>query len=55
VGLRERKLLEIIEPEVAVDKQATERLATAMTGIIASGALDGLAKEKTAFHELTGS
>jgi hypothetical protein len=55
VGLRERKLLEIIEPEVAVDKQATERLATAMTDVITSGALDGLAKENTAFHELSMS
>jgi hypothetical protein len=55
VGLREHGLLEIIEPETAVDKAATEKLAMAMTDIITSGALDNLAKQKTAFHELSSS
>ena len=55
VGLKEQGLLEIIEPEKAVDKSATEKLAMAMTDIITSGVLDELAKEKTAFHELSMS
>ena len=46
---------EIITPERAVDKSATEKLATAMTDIITSGVLDELAKEETAFHELSMS
>ena len=55
VGLKEQGLLEIITPERAVDKSATEKLATAMTDIITSGVLDELAKEETAFHELSMS
>ena len=55
VGLKEQGLLEIIEPETAVVKSATEKLAMAMTDIITSGVLDELAKEKTAFHELSMS
>ena len=55
VGLREQGLLEIIEPEQAVDKSATEKLAMAMTDIITSGVLDELGKEETAFHELSMS
>ena len=55
VGLKEKGLLEIIEPERAVDKSATEKLAMAMTDIITSGILDELAKEETAFHELSMS
>ena len=55
VGLKEEGLLEIIEPERAVDRTATEKLAAAMTDIIASGILDDLAKEDTAFHELSMS
>lgn len=54
-GLREHGLLEIIEPETAVDKAATEKLAMALTDVITSGALDELAKQKTAFHELSRS
>ena len=53
--LRERGLLHILEPETLVDKPATEQLATALTDIITSGALDHLAKEGTAFHELSYS
>ena len=55
VGLQEQGLLEIIEPERAVDKSATEKLSMAMTDIITSGVLDELAKEETAFHELSMS
>ena len=55
VGLKEQGLLEIIEPEEAVDKSATEKLATEMTDIITSGVLDELGKEETAFHELSMS
>lgn len=54
-GLRNHDLLYIIEPEKAVDKTATDKLAKAMTEIIASGALDDLAKEETSFHELSMS
>ncbi len=54
-GLKEHGLLYFIEPEKAVDKAATERLAITLTDIITSGALDYLAKEKTAFHELSMS
>ena len=55
VGLKQEGLLEVIEPEVAVEKSATEKLAMAMTDIIASGVLDELANEQTAFHELSMS
>ena len=55
VGLRERGLLEIIEPERAVDKSATEQLASALTDVITSGILDELSKEDTGFHELSMS
>ena len=55
VGLKEQGLLEIIKPERAVDKGATEKLAMAMTDIITSGVLDELGKEETAFHELSMS
>lgn len=54
-GLKQHGLLEIIEPEKAVDKTATEKLAMAMTDVIASGALDDLAKDQTAFAELSMS
>jgi hypothetical protein len=54
-GLKQHGLLEIIQPEKAVDKAATEKLATALTEVITSGVLDNLAKEKTAFHELSMS
>ena len=55
VGLREQDLLEIIEPEHAVDRSATEELATEMANIITSGVLDELAEEATAFHSLSMS
>jgi hypothetical protein len=55
VGLREKGLLEIIEPEKAVDRAATEKLATALTDIITSGALNVLANDGTAFTEISMS
>lgn|SRR5215813_3865427 len=54
-GLKKHNLLKIIEPEKAVDRIATEKLATAMTDIIASGSLDSLAKPGSEFHELSMS
>lgn len=54
-GLKEHDLLHIIEPEKAVDKYATEKLAASLGEIIASGALDPLTKETTEFHELSYS
>ncbi len=54
-GLKQHGLLEIIEPEKALDKSATEKLAMVLTDIITSGVLDDLAKEETAFHTLSMS
>lgn len=54
-GLQEQGLLTILEPESFIDKKATEALATSMTDILVSGALDGLAKEETGFRELSYS
>lgn len=54
-GLREHGLLHVLEPETVVDAAATEKLATSMTDIIASGALDRLATEGTEFAELSYS
>lgn len=55
VGLKEHGLLHILEPEKVVNKAATEKLAAAMTNVIASGVLDELHKENTQFHELSYS
>ena len=55
IGLKEHGLLEIIEPEQAVDRAAAEKLATAMTELITSDVLDELMTEDTAFHELSMS
>lgn len=54
-GLREHGLLHVLEPETLVDAAATAKLATAMTDIITSGALDRLAKEGSEFAELSYS
>lgn len=54
-GLREHGLLTILEPESFIDKAAATSLTKALTNIIASGALDKLAKGKTKFHELSYS
>ena len=53
--LRERGLLHILEPEILVDQSATEQLASIMTNVLTSGALDHFAKERTAFGELSMS
>ena len=50
-GLEQNGLLHIIEPERAVGKAATEKLAEALADIIASDALDGPALSEP-FHEL---
>lgn len=55
VGLREHGLLHVLEPETVVDAAATAKLATAMTDIITSGAIDRLAKEGSEFAELSYS
>ncbi len=54
-ALREHDLLHILKPETFVNKLVTEKLATAMTDIITSGALDQLAQTPTRFHELSYS
>jgi hypothetical protein len=54
-GLNQHGLLRIIEPETAVDIEATQKLAMALTDVITSGVLDDLSKEGTAFHELSMS
>ena len=41
-GLEEHGLLEIVEPEVAIDRAATEELGRALDTVLASGALDKL-------------
>lgn len=54
--LKEQGLLQILNPEEHVDRQATEELATVLVDLIASGALDRLATDKpTRFHELSRS
>lgn len=53
-GLDQQNLLHILHPESVVDASATEQLATALTDIITSGALDGLQVD-TDFHELSMS
>ncbi len=54
-GLRNEGLLHILKPEEIVDTGATKKLADAMSGVIASGMLDQLAKAETQFHELSFS
>jgi hypothetical protein len=54
--LRERGLLHYLVADQVVDKQATEQLATAVTNVIVSGALDSLRRDRsTAFHEISMS
>lgn len=55
IPLENEGLLHILEPETLVNRQATEQLATALTDIITSGALDPLTKERTRFQELSWS
>lgn len=53
--LRDRGLLHYLVADRVVDRQATNQLATALTDVITSGALDSLAKDNTAFHEISMS
>lgn len=53
--LRDRGLLHYLIADQAVDKQATEELATALTHFIASGAFDSLARDGTEFHAISMS
>jgi hypothetical protein len=53
--LRDLGLLHYLVADQVVDKTATEQLAMAMTNFIASGALDSLSRESTAFHEISMS
>ena len=54
-GLKEHGLFHVIAPETAVDKDATLELASRMTDIITSGALDKLNNETTAFGSISRS
>jgi len=54
-GLRQYDLLHIIEPEKALDKPATEELASILTDVIVSGTLDILAKDSSDFQHLSRS
>ena len=55
IPLREQGLLEILEPESLVDKDATLALGDGLAELISAGAFDELASEGTAFHELSYS
>ena len=52
---RKAGLLHLLEPETLVDKTATQELTTAISGLVRSGAFDGLEKDGTVFHELSYS
>lgn len=53
--LRDQGLLHYLVADQVVDQVATEQLATAVTELITSGALDALSKDGTAFHEISMS
>jgi hypothetical protein len=53
--LRDRGLLHYLIADQVVDQKATNQLATALTDVITSGALDPIAREGTAFHEISMS
>ena len=54
IPLQEHGLLRILSAETVVDRSSTEKLAEAMTDLIASGALDSLPKSAE-FHALSYS
>lgn len=54
-GLHEHGLLHILKPEELMDQAATEGLATQLTEIIASGALDDLGGKSGPYEELSMS
>ena len=53
--LREKDLLHYFVADEIIDSETTKNLANAMADIIASGALDPLVSENTAFHSLSMS
>lgn len=53
--LRDQGLLHYFVADQVVDQHATNELATALTDVITSGALDSLAKDDSAFHEISMS
>ena len=53
--LRDKGLLHYLVADQVVDKEATEHLASALTNFITSGAFDTLARDGTAFHEISMS
>ncbi len=54
-GLKEHGLFHVIEPEAAVDKDATRELVLMLKNIINSGALDKLNRETSAFGSISRS
>ena len=54
-GLLDKQLLHIFEPELLVDKEATQKLAESLVNVIVSGALDSLVTEPTRFAALSMS
>ena len=54
-GLREHGLFHVIEPEIAVDEDATRELVSMLKGIINSGVLNELSNETTAFGSISTS
>ena len=54
-ALKEHQLFHVIEPETAVNKDATLELVTIMTEIITSGALDKLNSDGMAFGSISSS
>jgi hypothetical protein len=53
--LEEKGLLKQIEPETAVDRVATEQLATALVELLVTGVLDALGSDDSEFHSLSWS
>lgn len=53
--LRDQGLLHYLVADQVVDKEATERLATALAEFISFDAFDSLSKDGTAFHEISMS
>lgn len=54
-ALRDHGLLHLLTPEEIIDKAITERLAESVSEILVTGALDHLARDGSAFHELSYS
>lgn len=53
--LREEGLLHYLVADEVVDKEVTEKLATALADAIAAGAFDRLSEKDSAFHEISMS